>query len=103
MASVRPIDGVAQQTATRVLGEGPYLYSATFHRHTAEIVLSLPKEAQITVQGYIHPSGDPTGKRMDTCPVINLLSYPGKPEEPQSNSRFRYHLDITSTAYYNRL
>lgn len=55
------------------------LYSATFHRHTAGIALSLPKDAQITVRGYAHPSGDPTGKRLDTFSVINIVNYSGKP------------------------
>ena len=57
-----------------------HLYSATFHRHTASIALSLPKDAQITVQGYAHTSDDPTAKRMDTFSVVNIVNYPGKEE-----------------------
>jgi len=59
--------------------EDAHYYLATFHRHTANIALSLPKDAQITVEGYPHPSG--TEKRMDTFSVVNIVSYPGKPRK----------------------
>lgn len=52
-------------------------YLATFHRHTAEIALSLPVDAALTVQGYIHPSQQQG--RMDTLSVVNIVRYPGKP------------------------
>jgi hypothetical protein len=52
-------------------------YVATFHRHTRGIALKLPKEAQITVNGYPHLSN--SAKRKDTFSVVNLLDYPGKP------------------------
>lgn len=58
--------------------EDPHLYLATFHRHTTKIALSLAKDAQLTVEGYPHLSGDPSGKRMDTLSVINIVQYPGK-------------------------
>ncbi len=56
--------------------EGPHDYIATFHRHTARIALGLPRDAQVTVEGYPHPSG--SEKRLDTFSVINLVWYPGK-------------------------
>jgi hypothetical protein len=52
-------------------------YIATFHRHTRGIAAKLPKEAQITVTGYPHPSQSP--KRKDTFSVVNIVEYPGKP------------------------
>jgi hypothetical protein len=52
-------------------------YVATFHRHTRDIAAKLPKEAQITVTGYPHPSNTP--KRKDTFSVVNIVAYPGKP------------------------
>jgi hypothetical protein len=52
-------------------------YVATFHRHTRGIVLKLPKEAQITVNRYPHPSNKP--RRKDTFSVMNIVDYPGKP------------------------
>jgi len=55
------------------------LYSATFHRKTAEIALGLSRGAQLTVEGYSH-AGDPEQKRMDTFSVIAVHQYPGKPE-----------------------
>jgi hypothetical protein len=54
-----------------------HMYLATFHRHTAEIALSLRRGAALTVQGYPHPSHDP--QKMDTFSVINLVDYPDKP------------------------
>jgi hypothetical protein len=62
--------------------ERGHLYSATFHRASRRIALSLAVNDQITVEGYAHPSGDPTGKRLDTLSVFRLLNYPGKPEHP---------------------
>lgn len=58
--------------------EDAHLYLATFHRHATPIALSLPKDAQVTVTGYPHPSHDPSGKRLDTFSIVNLVSYPGK-------------------------
>ena len=52
-------------------------YIATFHRHTTRIALGLAKDAQITVDGYPHPST--SEKRLDTLSVINIVNYPGKP------------------------
>lgn len=60
-----------------------HLYSATFHRHTARIALSLDRDAPITIQGYPHPSDDLNGKRLDTFSVINIVHYPGKEERPR--------------------
>lgn len=63
-------------------GQGEaHVYLATFHRHATPIALSLAKDAQVTVTGYPHPSNDPSGKRMDTFSVINLVSYPGKQQK----------------------
>ena len=62
--------------------QGPHDYIASFHRHTVRIALGLPRDAQITVEGYPHPSQDE--KRLDTFSVINLVSYPGKPEKRNS-------------------
>lgn len=56
-----------------------HMYSCTFHRHTAKIALSLQAGAQVTVEGYAHPSK--REGRMDTFSVINILRYPGKPEK----------------------
>jgi hypothetical protein len=61
--------------------EGVHLYSATFHRHTADIALGLESGASLTLQGYPHEQSDPASKRMDTLSVINVLDYPGKPEK----------------------
>jgi hypothetical protein len=52
-------------------------FVATFHRHTRGIALKLPKEAQMTVNGYPHPSN--SARRKDTFSVVNILDYPGKP------------------------
>jgi hypothetical protein len=54
-------------------------YIATFHRHTAKIALNLAKDAQITVEGYPHPSA--SEKRLETFSVINLRNYPGMPKK----------------------
>lgn len=61
--------------------EDAHVYLASFHRHTAPVALSLAKDAQVTVSGYPHPSNDPSGKRMDTFSVVNLVSYPGKQDK----------------------
>jgi hypothetical protein len=61
--------------------ENAHYYVATFHRHTREIALNLPKEAPITVTGYPHPSDSP--KRTDTFSVVNIVEYPGKPPPRQ--------------------
>lgn len=58
-----------------------HVYLSTFHRHATPIALSLPRDAQVTVTGYPHPSNDPSGKRLDTFSVINFVSYPGKQEK----------------------
>ena len=60
------------------------MLSATFTRHTANLALTLPADAQITAQGYIRPSEDPS--RMDSYYIFNLVSYPGKPPKPQDQS-----------------
>ncbi len=39
--------------------------------------------APLTAEGYIHPSGDPEGKRLDTFSVFRLHHYPGKLEHQQ--------------------
>jgi hypothetical protein len=51
-------------------------FVATFYRHTRGIALKLPKEAQITVNGYPHSSNSARPK--DTFSVVNILDYPGK-------------------------
>jgi hypothetical protein len=64
--------------AAHVEGEkGAHDYVATFHRHTRQIALTLPKEAPITVNGYPHSSNSP--RRKDTFSVVNIVEYPGKP------------------------
>jgi hypothetical protein len=64
--------------AAHVEGEkDAHYYVATFHRHTKDIALKLPKEAPITVTGYPHPTN--SEKRKDTLSVINIVDYPGKP------------------------
>jgi hypothetical protein len=58
--------------AAHVEGEkAAHYYVATFHRHTKDIALKLPKEAQITVNDY--------PQRKDTFSVVNVVDYPGKP------------------------
>jgi hypothetical protein len=57
--------------------EAAHYYKATFHRHTREIALKLPREAPITVTGYPHPRHSP--KSTDTFSVVNIVEYPGKP------------------------
>ena len=64
--------------------EGPHLYSATFHRHTAAIALSLDKDTPVTVDGYAHQSRDPAGTRLDTLSVVNLVAYPGKGQRAEA-------------------
>jgi hypothetical protein len=64
--------------AAHVEGEkDAHYYVATFHRHTRGIALKLPTEAQITVNGYPHPSN--SDRRKDSFSVVNILDYPGKP------------------------
>lgn len=58
-----------------------HMYLASFHRHTVKVALSLPRDAQITVEGYPHRKEDPSKKRTDTLSVINILGYPGKKEK----------------------
>lgn len=66
--------------AAHVEGEDQaQMYIATFHRHTTKIALSLPRDVQITVDGYPHESNSP--KRLPTFSVINLVDYPGKPKK----------------------
>jgi hypothetical protein len=60
------------------------MLSADFRRHTANIALTLPADAQITASGYIRPSEDPS--RMDSFYVFNLVDYPGKSTKPQDQS-----------------
>jgi hypothetical protein len=49
--------------AAHVEGEkGAHDYVATFHRHTRQIALKLPKDAQITVNGYPHPNNSPSAR-----------------------------------------
>jgi hypothetical protein len=62
---------------------------ATFHRHTREIALKLPKEAPITVTGYPHPSNTP--KRTDTFSVVNIVEYPGKPPPKERQPSRKKH------------
>jgi hypothetical protein len=62
--------------------ESGHLYLATFHRASRRIALGLAADDQITVEGYPHPSDDPSGKRLDTLSVFRFLNYPGKPEKP---------------------
>jgi hypothetical protein len=64
--------------AAHVEGEkDAHYYIATFYRHTRGIALKLPKEAQITVTGYPHPSNP--ARRKDTFSIVNILDHPGKP------------------------
>jgi len=63
------------------------VYLATFHRHTAAIALGLARNDQVTVEGYLHPASDPSGKRLDTFSVIAIHSYPGKPERGPRDRR----------------
>lgn len=58
--------------------EGAHLYSATFDKHTANVALTLEKDAPLTVQGYPHEHEDPAEKRLDTLSIINILEHPGK-------------------------
>jgi len=60
------------------------MLSMTFHRHTANLALALPADAQITAQGHLRPSRDPI--RMDSFYVFNLVNYPGKPPRQQDQS-----------------
>jgi hypothetical protein len=79
-------DGRGRKTAWARLAvheegqEQARLLSATFTRHTANIALTLPADAQITAQGYLRPADDPT--RLDSFYVFNLVNYPGKRAKP---------------------
>jgi hypothetical protein len=55
------------------------MYSATFHRHTAALALSLDKDTTVTVRGYVRRSSDPG--RMDGLSVFGIVHYPGKQAE----------------------
>jgi len=55
---------------------------ADFRRHTANIALSLPANAQITAQGYIRPSDTPG--RKDSYYIFQILDHPGKRQEETS-------------------
>ena len=68
----------ARFAAHQVGEDEAHMYSASFHRHTAQIALELSAEDRLTVQGYPHPSEDPN--RMDTFNVFNIIDYPGKEE-----------------------
>jgi hypothetical protein len=61
----------------------PQHYQVTFHRHTREIALALPMEAEITVEGYPHPVREDTPGQFPTFSVINLPAYPGKVEKAE--------------------
>jgi hypothetical protein len=69
--------------------EQAHYYKATFHRHTREIALNLPKEAPMTVTGYPHPSDSP--KRTDTFSVVNIVEYPGKPPPKERQMSRKKH------------
>src|SRR5947209_7274227 len=47
------------------------MLSCSFHRHTANLALTLPADAQITAQGYLRPSED--ASRMDSFHIFNLV------------------------------
>jgi hypothetical protein len=53
------------------------MVSATFYRHTANLALTLPADAQITASGYLTQSEDPA--RKDSFKIFNLVNYPNKP------------------------
>jgi len=61
--------------------EQAHLYTATFYRTTTAIALGLPKDSQLTVEGYPRV-GDATKQRLDTLAVLVLHQYPGKPSKP---------------------
>jgi hypothetical protein len=58
--------------------------STTFHRAAADIALTLKQEDQITAQGYLRPSDDPT--KMDRFSVFHVIDYPSKPKAQEANS-----------------
>ena len=71
--------------AAHIEGEDEaHLFSATFHRHTAKIALTLERNDPLTIEGYAHPSTDPAGTRLDSFSVINLVAYPGKGERAEA-------------------
>jgi hypothetical protein len=49
---------------------------ALYQHHTTS---RTPADAQFTVRGSAHPSGESTGSRLDTFSVIDPVGYPGKP------------------------
>jgi hypothetical protein len=57
------------------------VFLADFRRHTANIALSLPANAQITISGYIRESEDPS--RRDTLYVFNMPHHPGRPQKQE--------------------
>lgn len=61
--------------------DGAHLYSATFHRHTVNLALSMDKDTPLTVQGFPHERPNTDTRRLDTLSVINILDYPGKPTD----------------------
>ncbi len=66
--------------------EGATLLSTSFHGTAREIALGLPKDAQITAQGYLHlrDDADAQSRRLSSFSVIHLISYPGKPRTPHA-------------------
>lgn len=60
--------------------EDAHVYSTTFHRRSARIALGLPDNADVCVEGFPHPSNDPTGKRLDTLSVFRFV--PNQSEGP---------------------
>jgi hypothetical protein len=61
--------------------ENAHLYSATFHRACAGTVLGLPPDSHLVVEGYIHPSTDPEGGRLDSLSVFRLVKRAKPPQE----------------------
>ena len=53
------------------------MYIATFHRKCRDIVLGLPVNSQLIVEGYPHQSDSP--EKSDTLSVVHMINYPGKP------------------------
>jgi hypothetical protein len=59
--------------------ENAVIYSATFHRSSAPQALSLPPDSRAVVQGYVHPSSDPEGGRLDSISVFRFLRQRNEP------------------------
>jgi hypothetical protein len=55
---------------------GAQIFSTTFHGPAREIALGLPLEAQIRIQGYVHPA--PAEGKLPTLSVVRFINYPGK-------------------------